>query len=336
MNLQYRIHLLHRLGQYLLSEDTEWQAIGERAERENPWFIPAFVQSATKAIAHNYLDEAALHQWVKNYRLADNNTKPQKVGLVMAGNIPLVGFHDWLCCFVAGHKAMVKLSSKDKVLLPFILDKLTKWDPAVQDYFEVAEFLKGCDAYIATGSNNSAGYFDYYFGKYPHIIRRNRSSAAILKGSETREELEALADDVQLYFGLGCRNVTKLLVPRDYDFVPLLNAFRKYEWLADHHKFKNNYDYQLALHILNNKFYMTNGSVLLVEEASLFAPISQLHYEFYDPGNESVLLSELLQHPDLQTLVGRGHTPFGQSQSPRLQDYADGVDTLAFLSNLPS
>ena len=245
-----------------------------------------------------------------------------------------MGFHDWLCCFVAGQKAVIKLSSKDKVLLKHILEKMTDWEPSVQDYFELAEFLKGCDAYIATGSNNSAGYFDYYFGKYPHIIRRNRSSAAILKGNETMEELEALADDVQLYFGLGCRNVTKLLVPRDYDFVPLLNAFRKYAYLADHHKFKNNYDYQLALHILNKKFYMTNGSVLLIEEASLFAPISQLHYEFYEPGNESVLLNGLLKHPDLQTLVGRGYTPFGQSQSPRLQDYADGVDTLQFLLSL--
>ncbi len=334
MNLQYRIHLLHRLGQYLLSNEEEWVAVCEKAERENPWFTQEFIQSATYAIAKNYLDEMALKAWIRPYSIQDVIEQPFRVGMVMAGNIPLVGFHDWLCCFVAGHKAIIKLSSKDKVLLPHILQKMTDWEPDLQHYFELAEFLKGCDAYIATGSNNSAGYFDYYFGKYPNIIRRNRSSVAILQGKETKEELEKLADDVHLYFGLGCRNVTKLLVPRDYDFVPLLDAFKKYQQVADHHKFKNNYDYQLALHILNKKFYMTSGTVLLVEDASIFAPISQLHYEYYDPGEETDLLRELAQNPNLQTLVGRGYTPFGQSQTPSLQQYADGVDTLAFLTRL--
>ena len=158
---------------------------------------------------------------------------------------------------------------------------MAAWNEEVNDLISFSEMLKGCDAYIATGSNNSAGYFEYYFGKYPHIIRRNRTSVAILTGNETNEELEKLADDVYLYFGLGCRNVTKLYVPEGYDFIPLLTAFKKYNYLADHHKYKNNYDYNLAIHLLNKKFYMSNESLLLVEDASLFSPISQLNYEFY-------------------------------------------------------
>jgi len=192
--------------------------------------------------------------------------------------------------------------------------------------------LKGCDAYIATGSNNSARYFDYYFSKYPHIIRRNRSSVAILDGTETAIELERLADDVHLYFGLGCRNVTKLLVPAGYDFVPLLEAARKYARFADHNKYRNNYDYQLALLLLNSRFYMTNESLLLVESEAVFSPVSQLNYGFYT--DRAALLPSLKNNPDIQCIVGKGFIPFGQAQSPALGDFADGVDTLRFLAGL--
>ena len=250
----------------------------------------------------------------------------------MAGNIPLVGFHDWLCIFISGHKALIKLSSKDQVLIKHLLEKMATWSAEVTSVIEFSEMLKGCDAYIATGSNNSSRYFEYYFKKYPHIIRRNRTSVAILSGRETKEELEQLADDIYLYFGLGCRNVTKVYVSVDYDFVPLLEAFKKYNYLADHHKYKNNYDYNLALHLINKKYYMTNGSILLIEDPSLFSPISQLNYEFYNDKNE--LTSKLPVKQDLQCIVGKGFTPFGKSQSPAIADYADGVDTLRFLSNL--
>ncbi len=192
-----------------------------------------------------------------------------------------------------------------------------------------SEMLKGCDAYIATGSNNSARYFDYYFSKYPHIIRRNRTSVAILSGNENKEDLEKLADDVYQYFGLGCRNVTKIYVPEQYDFIPLLEAFKKYNHLIEHHKYKNNYDYQLALLILNKKFYMTNGSIILYEDAQIFSPISQLNYEYYSSAEE--LAGRLQQHEDVQCVVARNVIPFGQAQQPGLTDYADGVDTLQFL-----
>jgi len=250
----------------------------------------------------------------------------------MAGNIPLVGFHDFLCVFISGHKALIKPSSKDQVLIKHLIDKLGDWDEETKSLVSFSDMLKGCDAYIATGSNNSSRYFDYYFGKYPNIIRRNRTSVAILTGEETKEELGKLADDVYQYFGLGCRNVTKIYVPKDYDFIPLLESFKKYNYLADHFKYKNNYDYNLALHLLNKKYYMTNDSILLIEEPAIFSPISQLNYEFYSDNDDLAEKSAPVQ--DLQCVVGKGFIAFGQAQSPAITDYADGIDTLAFLSEL--
>ena len=263
------------------------------------------------------------------YQLPAENTAPRTIGIIMAGNIPLVGFHDFLCVFISGHKAVIKPSSKDQVLIKHLVEKMAEWDHQVSNLVEFSEMLKGCDAYIATGSNNSSRYFDYYFAKYPHIIRRNRTSVAVLTGNETKQELEKLADDVYLYFGLGCRNVTKLYVPEGYDFVPLLEAFKKYNYLTDQHKYKNNYDYNLALHLLNKKYYMTNGSILLIEDTAIFSPISQLNYEFYS-GNDD-LSAKLPAAQDLQCIAGKGFTPFGEGQCPSISDYADGVDTLKFL-----
>jgi hypothetical protein len=195
-----------------------------------------------------------------------------------------------------------------------------------------AERLNNCDAYIATGSNNSGRYFDYYFGKYPHIIRRNRTSVAVLDGSETQEELDLLANDIQLYFGLGCRNITQLFVPREYDFLPLLNASRKYEHFLDFHKYKHNFDYHLALLIMGNRYYMNNDSLILTENESPFSPVSQVHYTFYDDKTQAE--NALENNGDIQCVVGHGHIPFGMAQSPSLNDYADGVDTMAFLMAL--
>jgi hypothetical protein len=332
MNLQYRIDLLVRLGQYILNNDPEWQEVKEKASRENGWFIPAFVELSTNHIAQSFLQKDLLKKWVSEYQLTDINPSPKKVGIVMAGNIPLVGFHDLLAVFISGHIAFIKTSSKDDVLIKHLVAKLTEWDTAIEQLIQFGEMLKGCDAYIATGSNNSAGYFEYYFARFPHIIRRNRTSVAILTGNETATELEKLADDVYFYFGLGCRNVTKLYVPEGYDFISLINTFKKYDHLADHHKYKNNYDYNLALHLLNKKYYMSNPSLLLVEDPSLFSPISQLNYEFYSKADK--LTDTLKTRPELQCIVGKGFIPFGQSQFPAVSDYADGVDTLQFLSKL--
>lgn len=331
MNLPHRVELLVRLGEYILSDNEEWLQAKEKAGLENGWFVPEFVDNATRNIATHFLQKNILENWAGNYPLQPSRLS-KTVGIVMAGNIPLVGLHDLLCVFISGHKALVKTSSKDNVLIRHLAEKLGEWDAKVHGLVQFSEMLKGCDAYIATGSNNSSRYFEHYFGKYPNIIRRNRTSVAIISGNETKKQLELLADDVFLYFGLGCRNVTKLLVPAGYDFIPMLDAFKKYICLADHHKYKNNYDYNLALHLLNAKYYMTNGCILLIEDPAIFSPISQLNYEYY---TDKISVEESLKtSTDVQCIIGDGYLPFGQSQLPAIDDYADGVDTMKFLSSL--
>jgi len=336
MILQHRIDLLCKLGTYMLGEDPEWVEAKRLAFLENAWFIPEFIELAVTNIADKFLKRESLNSWINHYtdqgNNRDSNPIPQTIGVVMAGNIPLVGFHDFLSVFLSGHKAVIKLSSKDKILIPHLIQALIDWEPKIAESVVFSEMLKNCDAYIATGSNNTSRYFEYYFAKYPHIIRRNKTSVAVLNGAETNNELEKLADDVYEFFGLGCRNVTKIYVPTQYEFEPMLTAFTKYNYLADHHKYKNNYDYNLALHILNRKFYMTNGSVLLSENASIFSPISQVNYEYYRNGEQ--LLSSLHDNKDVQCIVGRSQVQFGQAQSPNLFDYSDKVDTMAFLYSL--
>jgi hypothetical protein len=337
MNLQMRIGLAAQLGEYILSNTAEWQEAKQRASLINPWFTPEFIDIAAENIAKHLLDKPKLDDWTSSYEIQP--WKAKKIGIVMAGNIPLVGFHDFLCVFISGHKAIIKASSKDEVLIKHLVKKLKEWsrktpidnsDTDEQIIFQ--EMLKGCDAYIATGSNNSARYFEYYFSKYAHIIRKNRTTVAVLDGNETLEELERLADDVHLYFGMGCRNVTKIFVPKGYDFIPMLSAFKKYNYFKDHHKYKNNYDYYLALHILNRRFYMTNESIILLENPAIFSPISQLNYEFYT--HKNAVEENLKSLVDLQCTVGHGYIPFGQAQLPSLSDYADGINTMKFLTEL--
>jgi len=332
MILQDRIGLLSRLGSYMLSDDIHWQQAKERAFLQNGWFIPEFVDLAVKNIAKKFLTREKLAHWTEHYKIGTSNSHSQVVGIVMAGNIPLVGFHDLLSVFISGHKTVIKPSSKDEVLMKQLVEVLKTWDAQINELIAFSEMLRNCDAYIATGSNNTSRYFEYYFGKYRHIIRRNKTSVAVLSGNETRKDLEELAGDVYQFFGLGCRNVTKLYVPLGYDFEPMLAVFKKYNYLADHHKYKNNYDYNLAIHILNNKFYMTNGSILLIEDKSIFSPISQLNYEYYASRDE--LLSSLYNNQDIQGIIETNHIPFGQAQSPGLFDYADKVDTMEFLQSL--
>lgn len=332
MNLQQRIDLLVKLGTYLASNTEELEHAKLQAHRQNGWFTMAFIDTAIDNINTHFLQRNKLEAWAKQYNIPLQNNAPKTIGVVMAGNIPLVGFHDLLCVFITGHKALVKLSSKDAVLIPHIVKKLGEWNEEILQLVTFAEILKGCDAYIATGSNNTARYFDYYFGKYPNIIRRNRTSVAVLDGTETPAELSLLADDIQLYFGLGCRNITKLYVPKEYDFIPLLTALKSYNYFTDLHKYKNNFDYHLALLLMNNKYYMSNESIILTENASPFSPVSQVHYEFYNNAGEAKAAIE--GNDDIQCAVGHGYLPFGEAQSPSLTDYADGVDTMAFLAGL--
>ena len=332
MNLQRRIDLLLRLSGWMQGNDPAWLEAKKKATMENPWFIPEFIELTVNNIVEQFLQKNILRDWTEQYHIPDEQPKPKNVGIVMAGNLPLVGFHDLLSTFIIGHKAIIKLSSKDSVLIKQLVEVMNGWEPETNDLIQFSEMLKNCDAYIATGSNNTSRYFEYYFSKWPHIIRKNKTSVAILTGKEKNDLLEKLADDVYQFFGLGCRNVTKIYVPEHYDFVPLLAAFKKYNWLADHHKYRNNYDYNLTIQILNKKFYMTNGSILLIENPSLFSPISQLNYEYYT--DEPAVLSSLEKNQDLQAIVSRRHIPFGQAQSPSITDYADRIDSLSFLSSV--
>lgn len=333
INLSQRIELLVKLGQYLKGKNDNWQEIKQKASVANGWFLPEFIDLSIKNIVTRFLQKDTLENWIAQYpRIKDVNNQPKIVGIVMAGNIPLVGFHDFLCVFIAGHRALIKASSKDEVLIKHIVGKLIEWEPQLKTEIAFSEMLKNCDAYIATGSNSSAGFFDYYFGKYPNIIRRNRTSIAVLTGDETRGELEALADDVHLYFGMGCRNITKVYVPRNYDFEPLINVFKKYEYLSEVHKYKNNYDYNLALHVLNKKYYMSTSALLIIEDESIFSPVSQLNYEYYSSIDE--VKRKLKDLDTIQCIIGAGLVPFGQAQCPDVDQYADGVDTLKFLSEL--
>jgi len=331
MILQERIEILNKLSAYMAGNEPEWAAAKESAARENPWFAPEFVEKAVNSITSSFLDPKLLANWAANYEVPEQQSNPKKVGLVMAGNIPLVGFHDFLSVFISGHTAVIKPSSKDEILIKHLIAELIKMDSRVSSIVFFAPQLSGLDAYIATGSNNSSRYFDYYFGKFPNIIRRNRTSVAVIDGTESAEELDLLADDMQTYFGLGCRNVTQLYVPANYDFIPLLTALKKYEYYLDFHKYKHNYDYHLALLIMGNKYYMNNDSLVFAENESPFSPVSQVHYQFY---NNASSLQGLSQNSDIQCIVGHGYIPFGSAQAPSLTDYADGTDTLAFLQTL--
>ncbi|MCD6063408.1 MAG: hypothetical protein K0R82_1319 [Flavipsychrobacter sp.] len=329
ISLDQRIELLAKLGNYLLSDDGQKEAVCQRAIAMNAWFTPEHVEMAIRNIARNFLQKDQLAKWIAAYDLPKT---AKTVGIVMAGNIPLVGFHDFLCGFISGHKLLIKLSSKDEVLIAHIIRKMVEWEPSVAEQVHIAERLKNCDAYIATGSNNTARYFEQYFAKYPHIIRKNRTSVAVLDGTETEEELQLLANDIFSYFGLGCRNVTQVRVPKDYDPTKLMDAFKPFESLVDHNKYKNNFDYYLAIYLLNRVHHLTNNSVLLVENASPFSAVSVVHYWRYDDKDQ--LAKELSESQDIQCVVGHGFMPFGNAQCPGLSDYSDGIDTMAFLCSL--
>jgi hypothetical protein len=332
MNLHDRIQLLVKLGNYMQSNDENWQAAKSLANSKNGWFIPSFIEQACSNIVNFFLKEDQLLNFASTYNIPHQNNQPKQVGVVMAGNIPLVGFHDFLCVFLSGHDCLIKPSSKDEVLIKHLIAVLYNWEVTIQNKVSFAQTLKGCDAYIATGSNNSSRYFEYYFSKYPSIIRQNKTSLAILTGNETINELNNLATDIQLYFGQGCRNVTHIMVPEDYNFEPLLNALNQFDYLLDFHKYKNNYDYQLTLLLLNQKQHLTNGNILLCQDASIFSPISQVNYSVYKNLNDAV--KEASSKQEVQCIVGSHFIPFGDAQKPSISTFADGVDTMKFLLNL--
>jgi hypothetical protein len=330
---------------YLSDTDSDWanqsvlcQAM-QMAAMQNPWFIPVFVRFAFSAWAKALQEEKISHWLTKYHKPESHGKQPMNVGIIMAGNIPLVGLHDLLCIYLSGHNATIRLSSQDKVLIPTIIEVLTAIDPAVNERFQIVEGpLKNFDAIIATGSNNASRYFEYYFGKYPGIIRKNRNGIAVITGNETDEELKALADDIFMYFGLGCRNVSKLYLPEGYMVEKLFPFFSGYSCFADLHKYRNNYDYQKSILLINRAHHLDNGFLLVKEDHSLISPVSVLHTGTYT-SIESLKKELGVIKDKIQCIVSGNNTfdnavPFGKSQVPELWEYADGVDTLEFLLNL--
>lgn len=308
----------------------ELESLIEKQQLLNPWFTPDNVRMAISAIAEKLTSENLL-KWTGRYPELNKKNIPYTTAVIMAGNIPLVGFHDFLSVLMSGNRIMVKTSSKDSELIKYIAGILCSVNAEFTELIEFAEGnLSGFDAVIATGSDNSSRYFEYYFGKYPHIIRKNRNSVAVIAGDEKDEDLRDLGKDVFSYFGLGCRNVSKLYLPAGYRVEKILDNWSHYSAIVNHSKYANNYEYNMAVWLVNREKFLDTGYILLREEKSLVSPIATIYYEFYDsPENLSESLIGL--NEKLQCIAGKGHNRFGTLQWPELWDYSDNIDTLDFL-----
>ncbi|MEP7265757.1 MAG: acyl-CoA reductase [Bacteroidota bacterium] len=341
MELSQRINSFSQLGDIIrvklegfnpnnFENNHELWSLFDKARQKNPWFTAQNIKSSLTAIAE-WLRTDVLHHWLSSYKIEKIN--PVQVGVIMAGNIPLVGFHDFLCVMMSGHSIAIKCSSDDDVLLPVLTEWLIAINPEWKNKIQFVNRLEKPGAVIATGSNNSARYFEYYFGKYPHIIRKNRNSVAVIDGFESKEDLVALGDDIFSYFGLGCRNVSKLYIPEEYSLNTFFQCMEPYADVMNHNKYMNNYDYHHALFLLNNAPFLTNNYLIVREHEALATPVSVLHYEYYK--NESDLNEKLENHKDeIQCIAGHRFIPFGKTQQPTLSDYADGVDVMQFLIDL--
>jgi len=347
MTLQDRIDAFSRLGHLILTPCNSpeanrlWDTVYS-AHIHNPWFTPDFCRIALESIAMSWLNNDSLNAWISSYPKDFFETRLTKnVAVIMAGNVPLVGFHDFLCVLITSNSFTGKISSKDGGLMQAVVNLLQEIEPRFEDKVKLIEDqLTEFDAVIATGSNNSARYFDFYFGKYPNIIRKNRNSLAVLTGSETEEDLKSLTDDIFLYFGLGCRNVSKLFVPHGYDFDKLFRASEKYASLKDHHKYANNYDYHRTIYLMNQVEHLDNGFLIIKPDYSLESPVSVLFYEHYDD-LKGVKNYISMNNEAIQCVISvvdsiLGSLPYGQSQKPALNDYADGIDTIKFLQSIQS
>ena len=354
MHLNQRIKAFAKLGDFLRQfvdpepdfevsaplqyEDyTRFSELIKQAHYHNSWFTEEQVKNALSGWSIN-LTQNSLEEWVKNYPEIPLNTTVQKIAVVMAGNLPLVGFHDFLSVLIAGHKIIAKPSSNDDQLLPYLAKILIKIEPDLKDFITFTnEKLPPFDAVIATGSNNTSRYFEYYFKDKPHIIRKNRNAVAILTARETKDQLAGLAEDIFTFYGMGCRSVSKIFVPQGYDFDLLFNAVYRFRESINHAKYANNYDYNKAVYLMSVMPVLDNGFMVLKEDEAFSSPIAVVFYSYY---NDEKSLKEYLQQnrESIQCIVANGFAPneipFGTAQKPKLDDYADGIDTLAFLAKL--
>ncbi len=345
MNLPSRINAFVTLGERMLCESkqdcgSKFESIIKDTSIHNPWFTSENVYYAIDSIANRWLTRDSLNALAAKYPkeyFAPHEKK--KIVVIMAGNIPFAGFHDMLCILLTGNRFLGKASSKDGHLITAIIDMLNEINPEFNDLIELSETtLKGFDAVIATGSDNSSRYFEYYFKNYPTIIRKHRDSIAVLTGGETEEELTLLSDDIFLYFGLGCRNVSMLLVPKDYEFKKLLKAFKAWQNLDSHNKYMNNYEFQKTMNLMNLIDHIDTDFMLLKQNESIGSTVGVVHYKEYD--NIQSVLTFIENHKEeLQCIVGDSKLipnaiPFGSSQNPMLSEFADGIDTIEFLGKL--
>lgn len=338
MQISKRIEVLHYLGDYLKTNKEAIEPEVLKAKQKNQWFTKENIYLAIENIADKYLDKDVLHSVSNIYNIGEPKNK-LNIGIIAAGNIPMVGMHDLLCTFLAGHNALVKLSEKDDVLLPYCISILQSKYPEVATYFKFVDRISAVDAVIATGSNNTSRYFEYYFSKYPHIIRKNRNSVAILDGSESDTQLKKLGKDIFSFYGLGCRNVAKIYVNTSYDLVHLMHVLSEYQEIANHNKYKNNLDYNAAIYLLNDEEHLISEFLIIRASPSVFSRIACLHYSYYSDVNslktEILAVEEDIQCistdidiKDLKTVA------LGACQQPEFLDFADGVDTLQFLLDL--
>jgi hypothetical protein len=331
------VNTFSELGKRLLAPDEALMEVIGTERQHNAWFTPESVLEAVKANGE-MLNTTDLTKWLGTYSIAEGKNK--KVGLVLAGNIPLVGFHDVLCVLASGNHALIKASSQDARLIKYVLNLLVEIDESYKDRFNFVERLVDFDAIIATGSNNTSRYFEYYFAKVPNIIRKNRNSVALLTGDETTEQLHDLGRDIFDYYGLGCRNVSKVFVPEGYVFNKFFESIEDFSPIINHHKYNNNYDYNKSIYLVNRDEHLDNGFLLLKQDERLVSPLAVLFYDTYtDLASVQKQLTE--QSEQLQCIVTTAPlqtknqvVTFGNSQHPQLWDYADGVDTMEFLANL--
>lgn len=338
MNTDYFIKVLIEWNGLIQSIEPEIKNdLYARAKSKNGWFTSDSIDLAFKGL-DNYLDPENLNKWINSFNSPDRNKQPKKVGIVMAGNIPVVGFHDLLCVIATGHKALVKLSSQDSALIPYILDLLYRVEPSFKEHISVVEKLEKPDAVIATGSNNSARYFNYYFKSIPHIIRKNRTSIAILNGRESADAFNRLGSDILSYFGLGCRSISKLYVPAEYNFTHFFESIQSHEHIFNTQKYVNNYDYNKSIYLVNREKFLDNGFLMLKPSDQLVSPVSVVFFENYISEND-LETKVKMNKGNIQCIVSekawyKDSIDMGKTQEPDLWDYSDNVNTVDFLNRL--
>ena len=343
MNLQQRIQAFSKLGIYIsecistAESNTEFLKVLRKAESQNPWFTNKNSIQAFLGIS-KMLEEKQLLTWIQNYIFTEKS--PKTIAVIMAGNIPMVGFHDALCVLITGNNLLAKLSSKDSVFMHFLFQKLIEIEPEFDTFITIEEgFVTDFDAIITTGSNNSSRYFEYYFNSYPHIIRKHRNSIGVIIGNEDKETLQKFGSDILLYFGLGCRNISKLYIPEDFDISQIIDCFQPYETLVAHNKYMNNYEYNKSIYLVSQQPHLDNGFLLFKEDFAISSPLAVVYYEKYS--NFAELQTYITMNTDvIQCIVckddafNKKNIEPGDTQSPNVWDYADDIDTILFLLNL--